>query len=176
MNLASHLPAPHLSSLPKVPAALAALVSHLPTWPPSRVFSGLGNRLAWPALRELDWGVAEGKHFCVRVSDLGLSLYFSVQPGGFRAERGPAADVTFTASAADFTRLGLRLEDPDTLFFNRRLRIEGDTNLGLAVKNQLDGIELEAVAAAMPDPFGGLVLGMRGLARVASTTLPRPRA
>lgn len=166
MNLAAPL---HLSSLPKVPAALGTLVARLPTWPPSRVFSGLGNRLAWPALRELDWGVAEGKHFCVRVSDLGLSLYFSVQPGGFRAERGPAADVTFTASAVDFTRLGLRLEDPDTLFFNRRLRIEGDTNLGLAVKNMLDGIELEAVAAAMPGPLGHGVLALRRLAQDRST-------
>ena len=33
---------------------------------------------------------------------------------------------------------GLRLEDPDTLFFSRRLVIEGDTELGLALKNALD--------------------------------------
>jgi predicted lipid carrier protein YhbT len=31
-----------------------------------------------------------------------------------------------------------RQEDPDTLFFLRRLMIEGDTELGLAVKNLLD--------------------------------------
>ena len=35
-----------------------------------------------------------------------------------------------------------RQEDPDTLFFSRRLSMEGDTELGLLVKNTLDAIEL----------------------------------
>jgi hypothetical protein len=34
--------------------------------------------------------------------------------------------------------LALRREDPDTLFFTRRLVLEGDTELGLALKNALD--------------------------------------
>ena len=32
-------------------------------------------------------------------------------------------------------------DDPDTLFFNRDLSIEGDTELGLVVKNMLDAVE-----------------------------------
>jgi predicted lipid carrier protein YhbT len=39
-------------------------------------------------------------------------------------------------------RLAKRQEDPDTLFFNRRLSMEGDTELGLIVKNALDALEL----------------------------------
>ena len=39
----------------------------------------------------------------------------------------------------------LRQEDPDTLFFNRRLKIEGDTELGLVVKNLLDSIDWSTV-------------------------------
>jgi predicted lipid carrier protein YhbT len=35
----------------------------------------------------------------------------------------------------------MRQEDPDTLFFNRTLDIEGDTELGLIVKNMLDAVE-----------------------------------
>jgi len=31
--------------------------------------------------------------------------------------------------------------DPDTLFFSRRLTIDGDTELGLLVKNALDAID-----------------------------------
>ena len=41
-----------------------------------------------------------------------------------------------------FLRLAQRQEDPDTLFFSRRLSIEGDTELGLVVKNALDALEL----------------------------------
>ena len=38
--------------------------------------------------------------------------------------------------------LALRKEDPDTLFFSRRLCMEGNTELGLLVKNTLDAQEL----------------------------------
>lgn len=49
-----------------------------------------------------------------------------------------AADVTVRAAWRDYIALALRREDPDTLFFSRRLVVEGDTALGLAVKNALD--------------------------------------
>jgi predicted lipid carrier protein YhbT len=42
-----------------------------------------------------------------------------------------------------------RQQDPDTLFFHRKLAIEGDTELGLVVKNLLDRIDWgEALRAA----------------------------
>jgi len=69
--------------------------------------------------------------------------------------------TTFTATARDLARLALRLEDPDTLFFDRRLRIEGDTNLGLRVKNMLDAVDLDTAAAAMPLRIGPVVLRLR---------------
>jgi predicted lipid carrier protein YhbT len=52
------------------------------------------------------------------------------------------ADLTISASAHDFVLLARRQEDPDTLFFSRRLAMEGDTELGLLVKNTIDAIEL----------------------------------
>jgi hypothetical protein len=69
-----------------------------------------------------------------------------------------------TLNAPNTDGLTLRLEDPDTLFFNRRLLIEGDTDLGLRVKNMLDGVELEAAARAMPAGIGRVVLSLRALA------------
>jgi len=146
------------------PAPLARALATLPPWPASRAFTVACNLAAWPALKELDWDPVRGRRFCVRVQDMGLRLYFSVSAGGFRAERNGLADVTFTATAQDFARLALRLEDPDTLFFNRRLLIEGDTDLGLTVKNMLDAVELEVLAAKMPAPLGLLVARLRRLA------------
>ena len=49
-------------------------------------------------------------------------------------------DVTVRASLADYLALALRREDPDTLFFTRRLVIQGDTALGLELKNALDAL------------------------------------
>lgn len=42
-----------------------------------------------------------------------------------------------------------RKEDPDTLFFQRRLQIEGDTELGLYVKNLMDAIELDSMPSVL---------------------------
>ena len=50
-------------------------------------------------------------------------------------------DLAFRANLSAFLQLLARQEDPDTLFFNRELSIEGDTELGLVVKNMLDAIE-----------------------------------
>ena len=53
-----------------------------------------------------------------------------------------APDLTISASAHDFLLLAQRKQDPDTLFFSRRLSMQGDTELGLVVKNAIDAIEL----------------------------------
>ena len=50
-------------------------------------------------------------------------------------------DLQFAAPLAAYLQMVSRQEDPDTLFFNRTLSIEGDTELGLRVKNMLDALE-----------------------------------
>lgn len=57
---------------------------------------------------------------------------------------GGKPDVTLTARTRDYLALALREEDADTLFFSRRLRMEGATHLGLLVKNTLDAVDWSA--------------------------------
>lgn len=147
--------------LPAFPPRLARVVSALPAYPFSLGFAVGGRLLAWPALRELDWTPVMGRRLALHVRDLGLKVHFTVRPDGFRAARPGPAEATFTGDAADLARLALRLEDPDTLFFNRRLLIEGDTDLGLTVKNLLDGVDLEAALAAMPLGLGSVFARLR---------------
>lgn len=137
-------------NLPAFPRSLARVIATLPAWPPARAFALVANHAAWPGLSELDWSNSYESRFCLNVRDLGLQLNFSLHKDGFRAERGGKADVTFSANARDFALLALRLEDPDTLFFSRRLLIEGNTDLGLATKNLLDSLELDVLMQRMP--------------------------
>ena len=51
---------------------------------------------------------------------------------------GAPAELELGAGLADFLALMRADMDADTLFFQRRLRISGDTELGLIVKNWLD--------------------------------------
>lgn len=135
-----------------MPIPLATLIARLPAAPPSLAFSAMANRLLWPALQTLDWQALAGRRYAIRVKDIGLCLRFTVTPRGFAPDSG-AADLTISASARDFLLLLARREDPDTLFFSRRLVSEGDTELGLIVKNLLDAIEPETVLRSLPLPM-----------------------
>lgn len=146
---------------PSFPQPLARVVARLPSWPPSVAFAAACNRTAWATLSELDWSASFGKRFRVHVKDIGLSLYLSVREDGLKAEKAGPVDVTFTATAEDFARLSLRLEDPDTLFFNRRLLIEGDTDLGLTLKNLLDAVDWDELARRMPLGLGRIARRLR---------------
>lgn len=86
----------------------------------------------------------EGKHLCVASTDTGNSLTFHLTNGRLRrSPRGRPWDVRISGRLNDFWKLALREEDPDTLFFNRQLSIEGDTDTGLYLKNLLDALDFE---------------------------------
>ena len=78
-----------------------------------------------------------GKVLRLDILALGAGPQFTLCALGLRPSFGKP-DVTVRASLRDYVALALRREDPDTLFFSRRLVIEGDTDLGLTVKNALD--------------------------------------
>lgn len=133
-------------SLYLLPKPLGKMLSLLPAYPGSVLFVTALNL----ALRDkLPADVQQsllGKKLRIRVSDACIAFDFEWGSTGFSACRPGAgaadADLTISASAHDFLLLARRQEDPDTLFFSRRLSTEGDTELGLLVKNTLDAIEL----------------------------------
>ncbi len=138
--------------LPAVPRLVTPIMERLPIMPPSLAFALAANRLLWPVLQEFDRQQLAGRRYAVRVMDVGLSVCFAVTSHGFAADPGQP-DVTFSATARDFLLLLSRREDPDTLFFSRRLMIEGDTELGLTVKNLLDAVDPESVLKRLPWPL-----------------------
>lgn len=72
-----------------------------------------------------------------------LFWYFSFNGRRLIVTRHARADATISGELREFLLLASRREDPDTLFFQRRLQINGDTELGLEVKNMLDTIDLD---------------------------------
>jgi predicted lipid carrier protein YhbT len=97
---------------------------------------------------ELDY--LEGCRVRIRVTDLQFDWLIRIGAGRvIPEERGMAHDVCISGNGLDFALLATRQADPDTLFFQRRIRIEGDTELGLGVKNTLDGMEWEDLPAPL---------------------------
>ena len=138
-----------------LPAPVGAIVSRLPQFPPALALVAALNLALGRVIPREPLEPLLGKRIALVVTDAGLNLRFYLGPTGFHA--GLAAgepDLRISAAARDFLALALREEDPDTLFFNRRLLIEGDTELGLLVKNTLDAIELPRIDAGDFSPIG----------------------
>jgi O2-independent ubiquinone biosynthesis accessory factor UbiT len=103
-----------------------------------------------------------GRRLGIEVADLELRWVVEI---GYRriTVLAPDADAesTVRGTATDLLLLASRLEDADTLFFQRRLQLTGDTDLGLNVRNLLDQLPWETM------PLGLRIALNRG-ARVAS--------
>jgi predicted lipid carrier protein YhbT len=77
----------------------------------------------------------------IAVTDLGLCLRLRLGPDGFGVSpEGAPASLRIAATAPVFWRLLAGQDDADRLFFERLLVMEGDTELGLVLKNTLDAL------------------------------------
>ncbi|MDR2208536.1 MAG: SCP2 sterol-binding domain-containing protein [Azoarcus sp.] len=132
--------APHLRLPPfTVPGLLARINARLPKFPPTLALTTALNLAPESMLPRAPLAPLTGRCLCLHVLDAGLQLNFTLGANGrfqpCRASIPP--EMTISASLRDFIALALGEEDADTLFFARRLLMEGDTTLGVLVKNTL---------------------------------------
>lgn len=118
-----------------------AWVEQLPVTPPSFVAARVLDRVLLPRLPQDARRALAGHCVELCVTDFGLRVRLRVTPQGFApaGERGDAA-LRIAASGASYLRLLRGEDDPDRMFFERTLVMEGDTELGLVLKNTLDAI------------------------------------
>lgn len=127
-----------------LPGPVSGVLQRLPRWPGAMLFVGALNLTLARQLPEDVTQALQGRLLRLAVRDAGIHCDFRWQGKRFapvHALQGQP-DLTIRANASDFMALARRSQDPDTLFFNRRLAMEGDTELGLMVKNTLDAMEL----------------------------------
>jgi predicted lipid carrier protein YhbT len=128
----------------RLPTLIASIGSRLPQWPHScSVVAAMNIARSLKLLPEDSLAELEGRRFRVSVLDTGGIADFTFAGGSFKPIFRPleVPDLSFSANLSAYLQLLTRQEDPDTLFFNRQLVIEGDTELGLVVKNMLDAVE-----------------------------------
>ncbi|PJG59448.1 ubiquinone anaerobic biosynthesis accessory factor UbiT [Aeromonas cavernicola] len=119
-----------------------------------QLMEGLLARVFKEAIADGDFEFLAGKWLKVKVTDLALCWYISEQNGQLVVARECAkADVCFSGTANDLILIAGRKEDPDSLFFQRKLKIEGDTELGLEVKNLMDSLDLDGLPSLMKYPL-----------------------
>jgi predicted lipid carrier protein YhbT len=126
----------------RLPEPVGHLLSLLPARPGSWLFSRTLNLLLVQHLDADLRRALEGKRLRLTVTDARLAFDFQWRGQRFEASgAGREADLNISATLHDLGLLAARKADPDTLFFSRRLVMEGDTELGLHIKNALDAID-----------------------------------
>jgi predicted lipid carrier protein YhbT len=98
------------------------------------------------ALEDGDFEFLANKWLKISITDLEVNWWISFDNKKLimaSPQQNIAEDVSFSATGDDLILIAGRKQDPDTLFFQRKLKIEGDTELGLEVKNLIDAIDIE---------------------------------
>ena len=117
--------------------------SHIPFFLQRLTLQRSLNQVFAQAMLDGLFDILEQRWMRLQVKDLNLSWCLSKDPNSNRLliqDRAPV-EVTISGNWREFLLLASRQEDPDTLFFRRRLQINGDTELGLAVKNMIDSLD-----------------------------------
>jgi predicted lipid carrier protein YhbT len=94
-------------------------------------------------LQEGELDFLQGRVVQINVSDLGLGYDLTLDGGAISESRHRQADLVITGSVYDYLLLISGKEDPDTLFFQRHLVMDGDTGLGVHLKNMLSAFEID---------------------------------
>jgi len=131
---------------PKLPAMLARPFTLIPEPLPSVIIVKALNMVLAQALRDGDLGFLAQHQVSVAITDLKLKFALGLSKDRLVAKKWQAVDdLNISGGLYDFMLLASRQEDSDTLFFHRRLKMQGSTDLGLEVKNLLDGMDIDTI-------------------------------
>ena len=114
----------------------------------SLVASAAANTIFKSPLQDQELDFLTDKWLKLTIRDLNFCCFITVlddagqQPQikvtGKLPEGIHSAAVEFSSDLPSLARVASKQADPDTLFFQRKLIVEGETELGLAIKNFLD--------------------------------------
>jgi len=130
----------------RIPMVLRPTLALLPTTLQKKLILSALHSIFNEAINDGDFDFLHHKWLKISITDLNLTWLISFTDNHLIMadnDKTIKEDVSFSATGDDLVLIAGRKQDPDTLFFQRRLKIEGDTELGLAVKNLIDAIELE---------------------------------
>lgn len=134
-----------------IPSILRPVLSLLPFNLQKKAILPALHSVFKDAIDEGDFEFLQGKWLKISITD--LNLHWLISFNGKQLVMAESnhinEDVSFSASGDDLLLIAGRKQDPDTLFFQRRLKIEGDTELGLEVKNLIDAIELDQLPSSI---------------------------
>lgn len=132
------------------PARVAPILRLVPSAWQASLLEAAMQRVLSVAIAQSMLDPLEGRRLGIEVSDLGLRWVVCLRDGRMQVcAPQETAEATVRGTATDLLLLASRREDADTLFFQRRLTLIGDTELGLTARNLLDQLPWQQVPLAL---------------------------
>ena len=134
-----------MKSHPLFPAPLSYPLKVLPAFVHNKVLVTTLNRMFSSELKAGELDFLQGKIIHISIKDAGIEYCFTLDNERLTAaDKNLSPDLILQGTIYNYLLLASRQEDTDTLFFSRRLHMQGDTELGLYVKNFLDGMDMDS--------------------------------
>ena len=132
-------------SHPVFPAPLSLPLKILPSFVHNNILVTTLNKIFTKELKEGELDFLQKKIIHISIEDAGIEYRFTLDNNKLvAADKNKSPDLVLQGTVYNYLLLASRQEDTDTLFFSRRLHMQGDTELGLYVKNFLDGMDMES--------------------------------
>ena len=132
------------------PQRLALPLRAVPDAWQRRLLESVTRRVLQAPLRAGKLAFLADRRIAIEITDLDLRWVLTVRAGCLcTCERNAPAEAAVRGKALEFLLLASRLEDADTLFFQRRLALTVDTELGLTARNLLDQLPWESIPLAL---------------------------
>lgn len=135
----------HTTLVNKAPYALGMTLHLVPFSVKKQAIEQILKLQFKQSLEEGDLDFLQDRWLKIEVTDLQLIWFVSLIDNKLVVSREEHPDVSFISNANDLIMIVTRRQDPDTLFFQRRLIVEGDTELGLYIKNLMDSIDIDTM-------------------------------
>lgn len=139
-----------VTSHPTLPAVFSLPLKALPSFVHNKVLVTTLNKIFASELNDGELDFMQHKLIHIAVEDTGIEYRLTLDKNRLTAgNKEQTPDLFLNGTLYDYMLLASRREDADALFFNRQLKMQGDTELGLYVKNFLDGLDLDSHKASV---------------------------
>jgi len=139
------------------PSRLSPLLRRIPIGWQATLFEAAMRRVLSAPIEKGALELLVDRRLGIEVTDLELRWVVVLRNGRMQVcAQEEIAEATVRGTATDLMLLASRREDADTLFFQRRLVLTGDTELGLTARNLLDQLPWQEI------PLGLRIAMQRG--------------
>jgi len=135
------------------PEKLISIATKFPLSLNSLIIEKMCNQIFKEQIEEGEFNFLNQRKIHIEIIDANLNIGLSFADKSLRclhfSNAQYAADASLSINTSDAITLLQQQVDPDTLFFQRRLKISGDTELAHHIKNTIDTIDPDVIPSSL---------------------------